>query len=53
MQLSGGALLWRVLDNLFPPKYLYPTDPGLWEILEDPTGMAYITIYGNGKNKLG
>ena len=33
-------------------SYLYPTDPDLWVILEDPTGMAYNTIYGNGKNKL-
>ena len=32
--------------------YLYPTDSDLWEILEDPTDMAYNTIYGNGKNKL-
>lgn len=29
--------------------YWYPTEPEMWEILEDPTGMAYETIYG-GKN---
>lgn len=32
--------------------HCYPTDPDLWEILEDPTGTAYNTIYGSGKNKL-
>ena len=41
-----------VVDDEEYTSYLYPTDPDLWEILEDPTGMAYNTIYGNGKNKL-
>ena len=26
-------------------SYIYPTESYLWEILEDPTGMAYRTIY--------
>lgn len=41
-----------VIDDEEYTAYLHPTDPDLWEILEDPTGMAYNTIYGNGKNKL-
>lgn len=41
-----------VIDDEEYTAYLYPTDSDLWEILEDPTGMAYNTIYGNGKNKL-
>ena len=41
-----------VIDDEEYTAYLHPTDLGLWEILEDPTGMAYNTIYGNGKNKL-
>lgn len=41
-----------VVDDEEFTSYLYPTDPDLWAILEDPTGMAYNTIYGNGKNKL-
>ena len=41
-----------VVDDEEYTSYLYPTDPDLWKILEDPTGMAYNTIYGNGKNKL-
>ena len=41
-----------VVDDEEYTSYLYPTDSDLWEILEDPTGMAYNTIYGNGKNKL-
>lgn len=34
-----------VIDNEEFTSYLYPTDSDLWEILEDPTGMAYRTIY--------
>ena len=41
-----------VVDDEEFTSYLYPTDPDLWVILEDPTGIAYNTIYGNGKNKL-
>ena len=41
-----------VVDDEEFTNYLYPTDPELWEILEDPTGMAYRTIFGNGKNKM-
>ena len=32
--------------------YLYPTEPSLWEILIDPTGMAYRIIYERGKGCL-
>lgn len=38
-----------VIDDEEFTSYLYPTDADLWEILEDPTGMAYRTIYQNGK----
>lgn len=38
-----------VIDDEEYTSYLYPTDSDLWEILEDPTGMAYNTIYGTGK----
>lgn len=41
-----------VVDDEEFTSYLYPTDADLWEILEDPTGMAYNTIYGNGKGKM-
>lgn len=41
-----------VVDDEEFTAYIYPTDADLWEILEDPTGMAYNTLYGNGKNKL-
>lgn len=41
-----------VVDDEEYTSYIYPTDSDLWEILEDPTGMAHNTIYGNGKNKL-
>lgn len=34
-----------VIDNEEFTAYLYPTDSDFWEILEDPTGMAYRTIY--------
>ena len=32
--------------------YLYPTEPEMWEILEDPTGMAYRTIYEKAKGHI-
>lgn len=38
-----------VIDDEEFTSYLYPTDADLWEILEDPTGMAHRTIYQNGK----
>lgn len=41
-----------VVDDEEFTSYLYPTDSNFWVILEDPTEMAYNTIYGNGKNKL-
>lgn len=41
-----------VIDDEEFTSYLYPTEAHLWEILDDPTGMAYNTIYGNGKGKL-
>lgn len=36
-----------VIDDEEFTNYLYPTDPELWEILEDPTGMAHKTLYGD------
>ncbi len=33
-----------VIDDEEFTSYWYATDPELWEILEDPTGMAYATI---------
>lgn len=41
-----------VVDDEEFTAYLYPTDAHLWEILEDPTGMAYRTIYANGKGSM-
>ena len=41
-----------VVDDEEFTAYLYPTANELWEILEDPTGMAYNTIYNNGKGAL-
>ena len=41
-----------VIDDEEFTAYLYPTDKQLWEILEDPTGMAYNTIYNHGKGAL-
>lgn len=41
-----------VIDDEEYTSYLYPTKNDLWEILEDPTGMAYNTIYNNGKNSV-
>lgn len=37
-----------VIDDEEFTSYLYPTDAHLWEILEDPTGMAFRTIYESG-----
>lgn len=41
-----------VIDDEEFTSYMYPTESFLWEILEDPTGMAYDTIYGDSRNKL-
>ena len=41
-----------VIDDEEFTAYLYPTEPSLWEILIDPTGMAYRTIYERGKGCL-
>ena len=41
-----------VIDNEEFTAYIYPTDADFWEILEDPTGMAFNTIYGNGRKVL-
>ena len=38
-----------VIDDEEFTSYLYPTEPNLWEILEDTTGMAYRTLYEKGK----
>ena len=35
-----------VIDDEEFTAYQYPTDPDLWEIVVDPTGMAQRTIYG-------
>ena len=40
-----------VIDEEEFTAYLYPTDPDLWEIVVDPTGMAHQTIYG-GENAM-
>lgn len=34
-----------VIDNEEYTAYWYPTEPDMWEILEDPTGMAHRTIF--------
>lgn len=41
-----------VIDDEEFTAYLYPTDPNLWEILLDPTGMAFRTIYECGKDSV-
>jgi hypothetical protein len=41
-----------VVDNEEFTSYLYPTDARLWEIIEDPTGMAFNTIYNNSDSKI-
>lgn len=41
-----------VIDNEEFTSYLYPTEREYWEILEDPTGMAYRTIYEGGKGAI-
>ena len=41
-----------VVDDEEFTSYMYPTESSLWEILEDPTCMAYNTIYQKGKGSL-
>ena len=41
-----------VIDDEEFTAYWYATDSDLWEILEDPTGMAYNTIYCDGENSI-
>lgn len=41
-----------VVDDEEFTSYLYPTEADMWEILEDPTGMAYRTIYEKAKGYL-
>ena len=38
-----------VIDDEEFTSYWYSTEESDWEILEDPTGMAYKTIYGKGE----
>ncbi len=54
---SGGYYYWPtcasdpkyggVIDDEEFTAYLFPTDPELWEIVVDPTGMAQRTIFEN------
>jgi len=41
-----------VVDDEEFTSYMYPTDPDMWEILEDPTGMAYRTIHEKAKGHI-
>ena len=41
-----------VIDDEEFTAYLYPTDAEMWKIILDPTGMAYRTIYEQGKGHL-
>ena len=38
-----------VIDDEEFTSYLYSTEPEDWEILEDPTGMAYNTMFNRAK----
>lgn len=40
-----------VIDDEEYTAYQYPTEPSLWEIAEDPTGMAHRTIF-DGKDAI-
>ena len=46
------AIYDGVIDDEEFTSYQYPTSPELWEILEDPTGMAHRTIYEGAKGHL-
>lgn len=41
-----------VVDDEEFTSYLYPTNADMWEILEDPTGMAYRTILEKGEGSI-
>ncbi len=41
---KGNPVHYGVIDNEEFTTYLYSTDSDLWEILEDPTGMAHRTL---------
>ncbi len=41
-----------VLDDEEFTNYLYPTEAEYWLVLEDVTGMAINTIYGDGSRKM-
>lgn len=45
---KGNPVYCGVIDDEEFTAYLYPTEASLWEILLDPTGMAYRTIYEHG-----
>ena len=40
-----NAIYRGVIDDEEYTAYIYPTESSLWDIAEDPTGMAYRTIY--------
>ena len=42
---SSNPAYAGVIDDEEFTAYQFPTDPGLWEIVVDPTGMARRTIY--------
>lgn len=46
-----NATFRGVIDDEEYTAYLYPTESKLWEIAEDPTGMAYRTIF-EGENAM-
>lgn len=48
---KDNPVYYGVVDDEEFTAYWYPTDAHLWEILEDPTGMAYRTIYATGVEK--
>ena len=49
---ADNPIYCGVIDDEEFTAYLYPTEPHLWEILEDPTGMAHRTLFENGKGYL-
>ena len=48
--VADPSFLGIVDDQEWTP-YIYAPDPEDWKILEDPTGMAYETMYGKDKGK--
>lgn len=61
--INGRAYYWPcsetnpvfegVIDEEEWTSYIYRTKPEDWDILEDPTGMAYRTLYGGNHDQLG